>query len=352
LTPPPAPSREITRQHPEWLKRAPFLLFVSWWGIFNMLAYTLAGEKMPWLGTHLTVPLILLTAFYVGRAVEKIEAPKFLHRGWLYLLLIPLMFVALFRFFGPLLFGQVFSGLTRGQLSQTYEWLVAVAGIGLIGYGIYWVIQQTGWVHFRRMLGVGAFITLSLVTFRSAWMASFINYDLATEYLVYAHAAPAIKTVLADLEEMSLRTTDGMNMVFAYDNEVSWPYSWYFRDFTNARYFGSSPSAQQLSEAVAVVVGDGNRALVEPLLEDRYYRFEYNRLWWPMQDYFGLTPERVLNALDLSSENPTAAQIRQGMWDIWWERDYTTYGLAVQKDFSIQHWPVADRMHFYVRKDV
>ena len=348
----PRADRRITRDHPEWLKRVPFLLFVSWWGVFNILAYTLAGEKMPWLGTHLTTPLILLTAWYFGRAFERVEVPKFLHRGWLYLLLIPLMFVVLLRFFGPLLFGQVFSGLTRGALSQTYEWLVAVAGIVLIGYALYKVIQQTGWLHFRRMAGVAAFLFLSLLTFRSAWMASFINYDLATEYLVYAHAAPAIKTVLADLEEMSLRTTDGMNMVFAYDNEVSWPYSWYFRNFRNARYFGSSPSAQQLSDAVAVVVGDGNRALVEPLLEDRYYRFEYNRLWWPMQDYFGLTPDRVLNALDLSPANTQAAQIRQGMWDIWWARDYSTYGQAVGKDFSIQRWPVADRMHFYVRKDV
>jgi DNA-binding beta-propeller fold protein YncE len=348
----PYADRRITRGHPEWLKRLPFLLFVSWWGIFNVLAYTLAGEKMPWLGTHLTVPLILLTAWYCGRAFERVEIARFLHRGWAYMLLIPLLLVALFRFIGPLLFGQVFSGLTRGALSQTYEALAALVIIGLVAYVLYRVIQQTGWLHFRRMAGVAAFVFLGLLTFRSAWMASFINYDLATEYLVYAHAAPAIKTVLADLEEMSLRTTDGMNMVFAYDNEVSWPYSWYFRNFTNARYFGSSPSAQQLEDAVAVVVGDGNRALVEPLLEDRYYRFEYNRLWWPMQDYFGLTPERVLNALDLSPANTQAAQIRQGMWDIWWARDYSVYGQAVGKDFSIQHWPVADRMSFYVRKDV
>ena len=183
-------------------------------------------------------------------------------------------------------------------------------------------------------------------------MASFINYDLATEYLVYAHAAPAVKTVLNDLEELSLRTTDGRDLSFAYDNETSWPYSWYFRDFPNATFFGSSPSRPVIDQSMAVVVGEANRAAVEPLLEDRYYHFEYIRLWWPMQDYFNLNPQRISNILDFSPDNPQAAQLRQGLFEIWWARDYSTYGRAANRTFDITRWPVSDRMHYYVRKDV
>nr|MCU0511723.1 NHL repeat-containing protein [Anaerolineae bacterium] len=181
---------------------------------------------------------------------------------------------------------------------------------------------------------------------------SFINYDLPTEFIVYAHAAPAIKWVLDDIEELSLRTTDGMNIKFAYDNSVSWPYSWYFRSFPNAVFVGENPTLQNLEGAAAVVVGDDKRSKVEPLLEDQYIRFDHMRLWWPMQDYFGLNPSRVLNTLDFSGSNPQASQIREGIFDIWWSRDYRTYGTAVQKDFSLENWPVADIMHFYVRKDI
>jgi uncharacterized protein (TIGR03663 family) len=336
-----------------WLDRLPFLLFVGWWAILNLVGYTLAGEKMPWLGTHLTVPLILLSGWYFGRVFERIDWQKFRQGGWLYLVLLPLLLVTLFQVIMPFIFGQgPFAGLQQAQLAQSGQWLAVVAVSGFLVLGIYQLVGRTGWRHLRGMFAVAVFSFLSLLTVRSALMASFINYDLATEYLVYAHAAPAVKTVLNELEELSLRTTDGYDLNFAYDNEVSWPYSWYFRNFPNARFFGSSPSRPIMDQAVAVVVGEANRAAVEPLLEDRYYRFEYIRLWWPMQDYFNLTPERIANTFDFSPENLNSALLRRGLFDIWWARDYSTYGRAVARNFNVTQWPVSDRMHFYVRKDV
>ncbi len=335
------------------LDQIPFLLFVSWWAILNLIGYTLAGEKMPWLAIHMTLPLIFLTGWYFGRLFDRVDRDRFQRGGWIYLLLVPLLIITGFQVIGPLFIGQgPFGGLQQFQLAQSGQWLAVVAIMGFVILAIYQVIQHTGWRHFRHMFAVGIFAVLSLITTRSAFMASFINYDYSTEYLVYAHAAPAIKTVLNQLEDISLRTTDGKALTFAYDNETSWPYSWYFRDFPNARFFGSSPSRPIIDESVAVVVGEANRAAVEPLLEDRYYHFEYIRLWWPMQDYFNLTPERISNTFDFSPENTQAAQLRQGLFDIWWARDYTAYGQALSRSFDVTQWPVSDRMHFYVRKDV
>jgi predicted membrane-bound mannosyltransferase/DNA-binding beta-propeller fold protein YncE len=338
---------------PDWLDRVPFLLFVSWWAILNMIGYTLAGEKMPWLGTHLTLPLIFLAGWYFGSVFEKIDWETFKSGGWLYLVLLPLLFVTLFQVIMPFIFGQgPFAGLQQVQLAQSGQWLAVVAVSGLLVLAIYQLVERTGWRHLRGMFAVAVFVVLTLLTGRSALMASFINYDLATEYLVYAHGAPAVKWVLDEIDELSLRTTDGNALSFAYDNEVSWPYSWYFRNYPNAHYFGSSPSRPIIDQSVAVVVGDANRAAVEPLLEDRYYHFEYIRLWWPMQDYFNLTPERLSKALDFTPENANASLLRQGLFDIWWSRDYTAYGRAVGRNFDVTQWPVSDRMHFYVRKDI
>ena len=336
-----------------WLDRLPFLLFVSWWAVLNLVGYTLAGEKMPWLGIHLTLPLILLTGWFFGWIFSRIDWSRFRAGGWVYLILLPLLFVTLFQVVSPFLTGPgPIAGLQQAQLAQSGQWLAVVAVSGFIILALYQMVGHTGWRHLRGMFAVAVFGFLSLLTARSALMASFINYDLATEYLVYAHAAPAVKTVLHDLEELSLRTTDGYDLSFGYDNETSWPYSWYFRDFPNAQFFGSSPSRPIIDNSVAVVVGEANRAAVEPLLEDRYYHFEYIRLWWPMQDYFNLNPQRISYILDFSPENTRAAQMRQGLFDIWWSRDYTTYGLAANRTFDITKWPVSDRMHYYVRKDV
>lgn len=331
----------------------PFLLFVAWLAVLNLVGYSLAGEKMPWLGTHLTMPMIFLAAWYFGGIIEKLDFDKFRERGWLYLLVLPIGIIAFLQVLGPFFIGSTpFSGLMQLQLADTFSWLAAIAVFIGVGFFVFRIMEFTGWSHFRRMFAVVVFLFLSVLTFRSAWIASFINYDYPTEFLVYAHAAPAIKTVLNEIEELSLRTTDGLDMRFAYDNEVSWPYSWYFRDFTDAVFVGSNPTVQNLDDAIVVVVGEGNRSKVEPILEDRYIRFEHMRLWWPMQDYFNLTPERVVNAFDFSGTNPESSNIRRGMFEIWWSRDYSTYGSAVGKNFEITSWPVSDRMHFYIRKDI
>ncbi len=344
---------KVKRGGPEWLSTPPFLLFVSWWAILNLIGYTLAGEKMPWLGTHLTLPLIFLTGWYFGGIFEKIDFQQVKRGGWVYLLLLPLLFFTLFQVLSPFIFeAGPFAGLQQPQLAQSGQWLAVVAVSGLVLLAIYQFVERTGWRHLRQMFAVAVFLFLGLLTTRSALMASFVNYDLATEYLVYAHGAPAVKWVLDQIDEISLRTTDGKALSFSYDNEVSWPYTWYFRDYPNATFFGSSPSRPVIDNSVAVVVGEANRSAVEPLLEDRFYHFEYIRLWWPMQDYFNLTPARVNGVLDFSPENTRAAQIRRGLFDIWWTRDYDTYGQAVGRTFDVVRWPVSDRMHLYIRKDV
>ncbi|MBZ0281188.1 MAG: TIGR03663 family protein [Anaerolineae bacterium] len=336
----------------EKLKEMPFLLFVSWWAVFNLIAYTLAGEKMPWLATHMTTPMIFLAAWYFGGFVERIDAHAFWKRNWQYLLLLPILFVAGVQLISPFVVGNGVGGLEQVQLTRTFQWFAGIVIAFGAFYFVWRLVETSGWVQLRIMVGVVSFIFLSFLTFRSAWMASFINYDLATEFLVYAHGAPANKRVMEELQELSERITGGMELKFAYDFKISWPGAWYFRNFKNAVYLGENPSPRSLDDTAVVIVGDENRAAVEAMLEDRYYKFDYPRLWWPMQDYFNLTPQRIINTFDFSPENPQAAQIRQGMWNIWWSRDYTTYGTALGRDFSITEWPVSDRMYVFVRKDI
>ncbi len=350
-----APVEDSALARFEFLDRVPFLLLVGYWAALNLYLYTLAGEKMPWLTTHLTIPLGLLAGWYGGRIFEGISGRQFRRQGWRALVLVPLFVLAFFQVINPWLVGQYpFQGLTQVQLERTGVWLAALATAAVVIYAIARLITQIGWGQFWRTAVVGFGALLAVVTARSALMAAFINYDLPTEFLVYAHAAPANKTIIEMLEEIGLRTTDGMNVVVAYDDKMSWPGSWYFRNFPQAKYFGSNPSVQVLDDAIAVAVGDGNRAVVEPLLGDRYYHFEYMRLWWPMQDYFNLDIARLDNVLDFNPANTQAAGLRQGLWEIWWNRDYTTYGQAVgrTREMDIQSWGVSDRMHFYVRKDV
>lgn len=345
------------------LTQVPFLLMVSWWAIFMLILLTLAGEKMPWLGTHMTVPMIFLTAWFFGGIFDKIEFRLFTQRGWLYLLLMPLLFVALFQIIaGPMGNNPPFRGVTSEHLLWTYQWLLAVIVAGGVVVGLNVISRTTGLRHLWQMLGVAIFATLALLTFRTAWVASFINYDYANEFLVYAHATSSTKLVIDTMEDISKRTTDGMDLVFAYDNKLSWPGVWYFRDFTSARFMGETPTFKDMDGAAVILIGAVNRSTVEPLLEDRYQAFEYARMWWPMQDYFNLNATRILNTFALQSHDPDpqvaadtvnkAALVRRGLFDIWWMRDFSTYSQGVGSNITLTNWPVVEEMVMYVRKDI
>jgi uncharacterized protein (TIGR03663 family) len=342
---------EREAQAPFTLTRMSFVLFMAWMSVMNLLAYTLAGEKMPWLGTHLTVPMIIITAWYFGTLIEKIEWRTFVRRGWLLLVLLPLFFIIVFQAIAPFVFGGQSFGLDQAALQRTMQFIGVLAVGALVGFFIWRVAAQTGWLHVRRMVGVAAFALLSILTLRAAWVAAFINYDYANEFLVYAHGAPGFTLMMEQIEDISQRTTNGMDIRFAWGGNA-WPASWYFRDLPNASFFGSNPTPQNFTDAVAVYASDDIRARVEPLLEERFVRFDYTRMWWPMQDYFYLNATRVVNALDFSPANVQASQIRQGIWDIWWARDYQRYGEATGGTYSLTRWPVSEGMSFYVRRDV
>ncbi len=334
------------------LKRLPFALFLGYWSVYITVAMTLAGEKMPWLVTHLTTPMILLTAMHFGGILERLDLAALRWRAWVILALVPLIFVAAFQIVAPFLIGRSpFAGLEQRQLANLNFWIAMVALL----IGLLYILQRAALgVDLRqvgRMIAVAILAGLGLLTFRSAWMAAYINYDYANEFLVYAHAAPGVKLMRQQIEEISRRTTDGMNLRFAWGGNA-WPTTWYFRDLNNAVFFGNNPTFNAVEGAAAVYASADIRSRVEPLLEDRYYRFEYMRMWWPMQDYFNLTTQRVLNAFDFNPANTQASEIRRGMFDIWWSRDYTRYGEAVGTDFSLQNWPVSERLYFYVRKDI
>ena len=62
------------------------------------------------------------------------------------------------------------------------------------------------------------------------------------------------------------------------------------------RFYGADPT-RSLRDVPLILVRANNYGKMEPVVANLYNEFEYIRLWWPNQDYFGLTWERVVEAL-------------------------------------------------------
>lgn len=324
----------------------PTVGLLCFWSLTSLIAYTIAGEKMPWLTVHIALPMILTAAWFLGQLVEAINWDEFRRwRGWVVILVLIVFITSALSALGSLLGpNPPFQGKELGQLQATSTFITAALTAVVSAWGLGRLAKPWTSEQFYRVITLVIFGLLGILTIRTAFRAAYINYDNATEYLVYAHMSRGPKEALEQIEEISRRTTNGLALRVAYDNETTYPFWWYLRNFTNKDYFDKTPTRAQ-REAVAILVGEANYGKIEPIVGQAYYRFEYTRIWWPDQDYFGLTWQRILDAL-------LEPQMRAAIFNIWLNRDYTLYSQLVNKDMSLENWQPSLKFRLYLRKDV
>ncbi len=326
-----------------------FIPFVLWWTILTWALYSYAGEKMGWLTVHFAIPMILLAGWSLGRLLQSATPSRWetiwKRGGWALVILSPILLASLVLGIGPVVSGQLKLG------SQQLDSLIvigrALGGLVVLVAGSIALVRLVDRLSARdglRILAVSGFAFLSVMTIRAAWMASYINYDTAKEHMVYAHGGPGTRLVMEQIEEISMRMNGDLGIRIAFDNDVSWPFWWYLRNYPNKVYFAENPSRDSLDVPIALV-GDKNWAKVDPYVGNRFHVFEYTFVWWPMEDYKNLTWDRLKGAL-------TNPEMRVALWDILVNRDYTRYAEVTGRDFSLASWPLRHQMRLYVRKDV
>ena len=326
--------------------QAPVFALFAFWSLSSLFAYTIAGEKMPWLTVHITFPLMLLAAWGFQQMMAKFDLKSFAkNKGWLVMLLTLIFLAGTFGVFGSLLSSNPpFQGQELYQLQATGNFFSALLIAGVSGYIIWRQVKTWEPIQFWISTANSILFFLVVLTTHTAVQAAYINYDEPTEYLVYAHGGRGIKEALAQIEELSNRTSDGLGMEVAFDNESTYPYWWYLRNYENQRYYAENPT-RDLRNAPAILVGNNNYAKLEPIVGNAYYEFSYQRIVWPNQDYYNLTWERIGNAL----RDPN---IREGIFRIWLLRDYQKYAEATNRTISLSRWNPADEMKLFIRKDV
>ena len=322
-----------------------------WWAISSLVAFSLAGEKMPWLTVHITLPMILLAGWGLGQVIERVnwsEVRK--QRGLLATVLLVVLFTSLASAVVSVMGANPpFQGKTLEQLSATGTFLLT-AGIFLASAGgLAYLLSR--W-QFRDTLRIGVlviFVLLAILTGRTAIRAAFTNADNATEYLVYAHGASGIQDVMSQITTISSRIAGEQNLQVAYDNNlpnqgVSWSFKWNLRNYSNAISFDKPDNS--LRNYPVIIVDQQNFDNIKPIVGTNYYQLNYIRMVWPNQDYFDLTWPRIWNVI----ANPA---MREAVFQIWLNRDYTDYAKVTgETGLTLSDWQPSARMELFIRKDI
>ena len=165
----------------------PAISLFLFWALFSLVIFSYAGEKMPQQTMLISAPMILAAAWAVGYLLDT---------------------------------------KSLGEVFRIRQWKFEI---------------PAGVTHGLRNAVLAAFVVLGLLTARTAYFATYINYDYPNEYMAYAHGAPGPKIVLKEIERLSYLTTGGKDIVVAYDNFVRYPYWWYLRDYPEQDRFRRQP---------------------------------------------------------------------------------------------------------------
>jgi uncharacterized protein (TIGR03663 family) len=326
-----------------------FVPFLLWWVGTAWVIYSYAGEKMPWLTVHLALPMILLGGWSIGRFIEMTKWRQVLQNQlWIpALLVIPLGMAIVTLIYA--VFSGPFRGSGLGELSITGQFLGSLVAVIGLGAGLIHLIRQSESAHWQRLSLRALLLVVLLVpvalTIRHSWHFCYINYGYPIEHLVYAHAAPAVKETMHQIEELSRRAVGGPQQIeVAYGADGSWPFHWYLRNYDNTVFYGESPTREQM-DAPVIIAGREEWDAVAPYLANDYIVNTYTYLWWPMEDYKGLTWQRISNAL-------ADPRMRSALWNIWYDRDYRLYDEVTGKTHTLADWPLRSEYRLYIRRDV
>ena len=90
------------------------------------------------------------------------------------------------------------------------SFLSATAVLAGAIYGLVYAVRQLGARVALQLAAVQGIALLAVLTLRSAILANYSNFDYQTEFINYASGAHGVRVVMAQVEEISRRTTDGL----------------------------------------------------------------------------------------------------------------------------------------------
>ncbi|MCA9858957.1 MAG: TIGR03663 family protein [Thermomicrobiales bacterium] len=360
-----------------------FRLFLSLWflGIFVGLSY--AGEKMPWLIVHISLPGVLLAGAMVGALVDmaldararNAETDPVGERHWLGLSLrdwglsggLGLVGAAFVWIAAQLTYGQFavvpygndnFTRLRRLATETDADrwWLLAIpfllSAALIVAFVVWRGVQRTS-----MAVTAAVVVGLSLLQVHAGWHLSMHDGDVPRDMIVYTQTAPDVTRVMNEINALSYELTGGEHLEVWYDSDVSWPFQWYLRNYDNARFIGGS-LVQDPGNAPVLLLGDG--AVNAEQYLTNYTATDYVLRWWfPESTYrdFALAPELSagLSAWKTSDQPHGPFDILSSIFDtIEGEKDIDNqlrlYRLLMYRDLD---WEIGQkRFQLYIRNDL
>lgn len=220
-----------------------FLSFVAYWAVLSLIAFSWAGEKMPWLVIQISLPMTLLAAWVLAKLIGNVDwALVRRNYGWS----IPLLVSAALILGGVSLYYLTGSGDTTSAMQDRLRALPALGMFGIAIFGLVTVGGNVGWRNVMRIAALTAAGLLLMYGINSAVQVVYLHPDTPVEPLIYTQTSPDVPVIMDEIRRASIAKTrndrtkedpaGGLTMRIAVDGKLAWPFQWYLRDYRSVSW--------------------------------------------------------------------------------------------------------------------
>ncbi len=285
-----------------------FPLLLVFWYISSIVIFSWAGEKMPWLVVHMSLPGNLVAAWVLGKLLTNLHTPAKLqaeaqtshklksektHKEWqqreepqplrtLKLLIPPIVFLLILTL-SVAIWRLQSAGEGQEAQSELVQGLVPLLVSGGLIYSLLTIGQRTGVRIVLSLTGLTIATILGAYMLRSTWLAVYDHPDTPIELLVYTQSAPDIPRYVEDVHELSMNmtrnnrstedVTGGQSLPIVVDNgdengggSLAWPMQWYFRNFRTIVWKGADSFQNPTTNTFEVTFPDGSKGLAPVIM--------------------------------------------------------------------------------------
>ncbi len=275
------------------LKTSRFNQFLFFWTIGTFIAYTQAGEKMPWLLVNVALPAIILAAKVLNDIIMSIDWRKMWHsQGALALVGVPIFYLLLWKL--------AFEDLGTGSRQFASAWIILTV-LGLLLLGLQILASRIGKPGALGIVGLATVAIMFGFTFRAGWIANYENSDIPREMLVYTQTSPDLHNLAKEIEQTAQLTGERSEIKLAIDTRdaYAWPWQWYLRRYTEVSWSDHTDEKILVSDdRVIAVINEHNATKTAENLPDGFS--EGRRLvhrWWFPESYRDLTAKTFFETL-------------------------------------------------------
>ena len=264
-----------------------FEWFLVFWAGFSLLAYIVAGEKMPWLTTHLALPFIILSGKFIGDLIAAVSWQRVVRGGVIALLATaPLALVLIYALTTSL----PWEGDAIGFWSFILPLVIAAFAVAAFLYALLTV----GAARVLPLALLSLALLMSVFTVRAAFQTSYANADNPDELIIYSQLAPEVGTVSAEIERLArLNGKEDLRIFADASHAAVGPWRWYLRNFSEVALADLSTYEDDLDHDI-ILANAGNEHLLEDLGDDYGPPLRITFLTWfnPFDVYRNYTPGR------------------------------------------------------------